>query len=266
MPFSLRSLNNYLCLALLATGVPSAMAVEPPTPPPQTPATKSVDEKNPFQDPDLYVRNLYPLSKPLRTPKITLDVSDAPEVRPWALAAQKLAAQWYGHITQIMGTDNLKPQKEIKLIFKKGIGPPAYMSDGNITIKVEWIKEHPEDFGMVIHELVHVVQSYPRARPGASKPGWLVEGIADYIRWWRYEPEVPRTPINTERASYRDSYRTTAWFLAWITGKYNRSLTSQLDRALREGTYTDELFPKLTGGKTLDALWTEFIATLPPRR
>jgi len=33
-------------------------------------------------------------------------------------------------------------------------------------------------FGMVIHELRHVVQSYHRG----NTPGWLTEGIADHIR------------------------------------------------------------------------------------
>ena len=251
---------RYGCLLLLTATIPSARAAEKPMPPPDTPASQSVNPRSPFQDPDLYIRNLYPLARPLRTPKITIDVSDAPEVRPWAEHAQRLATAWYPHLTQIMGTENLKPPRTIKLIFKRGIGPPAYMSNGNITIKVEWITEHPDDFGMVIHELVHVIQSYPGGR-NVNKPGWLVEGIADYIRWWRYEPEAPRTPINKEKASYRDSYRTTAWFLAWITGKYNRSLVSQLDRALRGGTYSDEMFRKATG-KTLDELWPEFIASL----
>ena len=32
-----------------------------------------------------------------------------------------------------------------------------------------------EHFGVVIHELTHVIQAYPAA---GDKPGWLVEGIA----------------------------------------------------------------------------------------
>jgi hypothetical protein len=36
---------------------------------------------------------------------------------------------------------------------------------------------HREDPGMIVHELVHVAQVYP------STPGWLVEGIADYVRY-----------------------------------------------------------------------------------
>ena len=50
-----------------------------------------------------------------------------------------------------------------------------------------------EAIGSVVHELVHVVQEYGRARrenPEATRsPGWLVEGLADYIRWFLYEPQ-----------------------------------------------------------------------------
>lgn len=109
----------------------------------------------------------------------------------------------------------------------------------------------------MIHELVHIIQSYPRSR---DKPGWLVEGIADYIRFWRYEPEAPRPRINTDKSSYRDSYRTAGAFLAWIAWKYDRRIIQTLDHALRTGTYHEDLFLQATG-KPLDPLWDEFAAS-----
>ena len=47
-----------------------------------------------------------------------------------------------------------------------------------------------------MHELVHVVQQY-RRRP----PGWLVEGIPDYIRWYLYEPQSRGAEISPPRVS-----------------------------------------------------------------
>lgn len=82
------------------------------------------------------------------------------------------------------------------------------------------------------------------------------DGIADYIRWWRYDPEAPRSPIAAD-ASYRDGYRTAAAFLAWVTAKYDKRIVRRLDRALRDGKYADAIFQEVTG-KTLDALWDEF--------
>jgi hypothetical protein len=202
-------------------------------------------------------RYIYPLSKPIRAPRVTIDVSDAPELRPWAEQARLLVIDWFPHLTQLLATEDWKPPKTLKLEFKKGIGPPAYTAGNTITSKAEWVSAHPEDFGMIIHELTHVVQGYH----SRNNPGWLVEGIADYIRWWRYEPEAKRTPVNPDKASYRDSYRTTANFLAWVVGKYSRQLVPTLDRAMKKGTYSDEIFKTVTG-KSLDDLWAEYIATL----
>jgi len=204
---------------------------------------------------------VYPLAGSVKTPDVTIDVSETPDVRPWAERAQKLAHAWWPMVAPLLATDRYSPPAEIKLVFKETIQPPAYAAGSTITIKAPWIRAHPDDFGMVIHEMTHIIQHYPRE---GKKPGWLVEGIADYIRWWRYEPETKRTPIDPDKASYRDSYRTTAWFLAWITGKYDRSLVRRLDESLRDGKYADDLFKESTG-KTVDELWAEFTATLPKR-
>ncbi len=203
-----------------------------------------------------YSKQIFSLAKPVQPPTIEIDVTDAPEVKPWAEEVRKLAAEWFVNIAQILDTDNYKPPKTVTLTFKKGIDPPAYADGKGITIKVEWIKAHPEDFGIVIHEMTHIIQSYNRT---PRDTGWLVEGIADYVRWWRYEPETPRPHIDKEKGSYRDAYRTTAAFLAWAVGKYDRQLVRKLDGGLRHGNYTADIWEKSTG-KKLDDLWAEFIA------
>ncbi|MBV9850204.1 MAG: hypothetical protein JO250_11065 [Armatimonadetes bacterium] len=211
--------------------------------------------------------HLYPLGRALPSPDVKVDVSDAPEARAWAEQARVLVIQWFPLVCQFLATDRFTPPKTITLAFKKDLPVPAYTTgtgtDGaTISISGKWITAHPDDFGMVIHEMTHVIQGYPGR---GDKPGWLVEGIADYIRFYRYEPDVPRRnvdPRDPQKASYRDAYRTTASFLAYVTWRYNRGLLSRLDAALRAGTYSDGLWKTITG-KDLDALWTEFIGTLP---
>ena len=203
---------------------------------------------------------VYPLAPPIsKEPKVTVDISDDPKAAEWAKQAQKLVSEWFPIAWRLLATDGLTPPAEVRLVFRQKINAPAYASGNTITVNGEWISRHPDDFGMMVHELVHLIQRYPS---GGNKPGWLVEGIADYIRWWRYEPEAPRTPINPARASYRDSYRTTAWFLAWLTARYDRSIVPRLDRALRERRYEDALFKEITG-KDLDTLWAEFLPKPP---
>ena len=48
--------------------------------------------------------------------------------------------------------------------------------NSRIEAAADWFKKRPEDTGALIHELAHVIQSYPK-----YYPVWLVEGIADCI-------------------------------------------------------------------------------------
>jgi hypothetical protein len=106
------------------------------------------------------------------------------------------------------------------------------------------------------------VQRYGRTRGGTRNPGWLVEGIADYIRWFKYEPKPTGTrPRNPDRAKYTDSYRTTAGFLNFVVEKHDKEIVPKLNAAMRQGKYSADLWKEYTG-KTADELWKEYVATL----
>jgi hypothetical protein len=111
-----------------------------------------------------------------------------------------------------------------------------------------------EALGAVFHELVHVVQHYGRSQPleegGKRPPGWLVEGIADYIRWFKFQPQDHGAEItgnNISRARYDGNYRITANFLNWTTESYDKDLVSQINAAIRQGKYRDEVWQERTG-------------------
>src|SRR5262249_289810 len=143
--------------------------------------------------------------------KVSVDVSEVPEQKAWADEAKKLVEKWHPLITDLLTSDGFAPPAEVKLVFKKDMKGGASTSGATISIAAEWVKEHPDDYGMVVHELTHVIQSYPR-----PEPGWLVEGIADYVRFYHYEPKTKLGTVDPSRQSYRDGYRVTAMFLAWI--------------------------------------------------
>jgi hypothetical protein len=229
---------------------------------------------SPAQDGKSLSRHVYPLAKPIPCPKVEVDVSDFPEGKAWGEAAKALVKAWFSKLTELLATDGhdpvtgekkgepFKPPQTVRLVIKKELNVPAHASGGTITINGNWITQRPDDLGMVVHELTHVVQQYPNSR---TKPGWLVEGIADYIRWWRYEPELHagpgRTKPNPERAKYTDSYRTTAMWLAWCSRKYDMRLVPALDKALRDREDPMPLFKSLTGREP-EELWKEFVETL----
>ncbi len=113
-----------------------------------------------------------------------------------------------------------------------------------------------------------MVQQYNRVgrrdRRAAPTPGWLVEGIADYIRWYLYEPESHGADItsrNASRAQYDASYRVSANFINWVTQKYDPQLVTKLNAAAREGHYQNDLWKEYTG-HTLQELGDEWTAAL----
>jgi Peptidase of plants and bacteria len=122
--------------------------------------------------------------------------------------------------------------------------------------------------GSIVHEAVHVVQQYGRGRrnnPDATRnPGWLVEGIADYIRFYKFEPQTHGAEISRrgfDGARYDGSYRVTANFLNWVVETHDKDLIRKLNAAMREGKYNEEIWSQNTG-KTVDELNDEWKAQL----
>jgi hypothetical protein len=192
-----------------------------------------------------------------RTPRFELDVTDTVDpvkARKWGEAAIELCEQWFPALCMFLDTQDYTPPEVVNIVFKKDLKVPGATSGNTITVDDEYVSQHPDDFGMMIHELIHVIQAYPQFR---KKPGWLVEGIADYVRYWKYESERPRRPVQATE-NYHDGYGTTGAFLAWITWKYDRRTVKRLDGSLRNRTYNDSIFHEITG-KNLPELWEEFI-------
>lgn len=191
--------------------------------------------------------------------EVAVDTSKAPDLADWAAQARHLVEEWYPKMCDMLASDGFRPPTKIRLFFRNDLDHPAHTSGVRvkvITISARWIREHPDDYGMVIHELTHVVQSYPR-----YDAGWLVEGIADYIRYIKFERKTRAPRIDPATASYRNGYKTAAYFLRWIEKTYDKELIFKLNRELRTSTYTDALFERYTG-KSLDRLWSEYLVTV----
>jgi hypothetical protein len=186
--------------------------------------------------------------------RVTLDTAEVPELADWADQARRLVVKWHPLIAEMLKSDGFTPPAEVKLVFKKDMKGVAGTAGTTIFIAADWVKQHPEDTGMVIHELTHVIQSYPK-----YDPPWLVEGIADYVRFYHFEPRTKLPRIDPAKARYQDGYQTTAQFLAWAERKYDKALVAKLNRALRQEKYKDELFQTYTS-RSLDQLWAEFVA------
>lgn len=192
---------------------------------------------------------------------ITVDSSATPDLAAWSKHAGELCAEWYPKIATLLASEGFVPPKRVRLIFhakKEGVADTA---GDTINMAANYVRHATNDFGMVIHELTHVVQSYGHG----GNPGWLVEGVADYIRLTQYEPQARRPRIDPDHASYRDAYKTTAIFLEWAETTYDKQLVHKLNRAMRDGVFNLELF-KTNTGHSIDGLWKQFTDMVRERR
>jgi hypothetical protein len=186
-----------------------------------------------------------------------VNTEEAPDLGDWGRRAGELCVAWYPKLVELLPSAGFVPAREVRLNFRKDYNGVAATSRDRIDISANYVRRTTNDFGMVIHELTHVVQAYR----GGGNPGWLVEGVADYIRLTHFEPQARRPRIDPAKASYRDAYKTTAIFLEWAEKTYDRELVKELDQAMRAGSYRPELFQERTG-KSVDELWAAFTETL----
>jgi hypothetical protein len=194
---------------------------------------------------------------------IEFHVSEVPELKPWVDETLKpVCAEWYPKIVAMLPSEGYEAPKRFKISFRSDMQGVAHCAGTNIECAGRWFTANldGEAAGAVVHEMVHVVQQYGRRR-GNRNPGWLVEGLADYIRWFLYEPEDQRPRVNPDRANYTDSYRTTGAFLDYVMREHDKAVIEKLNAAMREGEYREELWSELTG-KSVEDLWAAYVETL----
>lgn len=201
---------------------------------------------------------------------ITINTAKAPALKEWA--ETKLASalvEWYPKIVAQLPSEGFTAPDHFKITLKPMDGV-AYTAGQEVVANSDWLKNelNGEAIGSLIHEAVHVVQHYGYS---SGKPGWLVEGIPDYIRWFQYEPQSHgadsvwlQKHLKNFPLKYTDSYRVSANFLDWVARKFDPTIVTQMNAALRDGTYEVGLWKKFTG-KTADELgaeWKQEVAAL----
>ncbi len=202
--------------------------------------------------------------------EIVVDTSDAPDLKEWA--EQTLApvlAEWYPKVVAMLPSEGYTAPTNFTVVLRPGRGVAA-TGGRRITANSDWIKRElrGEAVGALLHEMVHVVQQYGRAPRGGSRPpGWLTEGITDYIRWFKFEPESHGADLvwlrrqRNPNLRYDASYRITANFLNWVAEKYDPEIVRHLNAAIREGKYSESVWKEFTG-KTADELGAEWKAEI----
>ena len=180
----------------------------------------------------------------------TIDVTAAPDLADWSRdRLLPVCDEWYPRSCQMLASDGFTAPAHFTVEFRGDLpkGVPAWTSGHRISCNIVWFRRNlrGEAAGAVVHEMVHIVQQYGSRR---NNPGWLVEGIADYIRWFKYEPQTHGADIHdASKAKYDASYRITANFLNYVTERHDPKIIVKLNAAMRQGTYTDAIWKDATG-------------------
>ncbi len=192
--------------------------------------------------------------------EITVNTAAAPGLKDWA--EQKLApvlAEWYPKIVALLPSEGFTAPTHYSITIKPMDGV-AYTAGTRVAVSKKWIEDemNNEAVGSLVHESVHVVQQYNFG----DAPSWIVEGMADYVRWFLYEPQSHGADIVYMRRvgknfRYDDKYRITANFLNWVTEKYDTNIVTEVNVVLREDKYTDDFWKQHTG-KTVQELGAEW--------
>lgn len=202
--------------------------------------------------------------------RASIDTTETPDLTQWA--NERLApvvVVWYPKIVALLPSEGFAAPKSFRIRFRPQMRGVAATSGTEVICAPDWFRNNLEGeaIGAVVHELVHVVQQYRWGRrfaDGRRPPGWLTEGIPDYIRWFLYEPQSRGAEIAGDRVAavrYDDSYRVSANFLNWAVAQHGEGIIPALNAALREGRYHDDFWKELTG-KTLEELGIEWKVSL----
>jgi hypothetical protein len=199
--------------------------------------------------------------------RFIINSTKAPGLTEWSeKELVPVIQEWYPKLVEMMPSQGYKAPDVVTFEYLPGINVPAYAAGNRITLNAGWFpgELNREAKGCVVHEMGHVVQNYWRARQTnrnpKNTPGWVTEGICDYIRWFLYEPKSKGAglrPGSESRVNYSDSYRTTGNFLDWVATEKDKEILKKLNAAAREGEYDEKLWKEWTG-KTLEELNSEW--------
>lgn len=199
-------------------------------------------------------------ASPEGTLRVQIDASACPEHAAWATSAQTLANDWYPRLGNLLASGTKVELPLVRIRIDPSYQGVAAASGTDIRLSAAWVKQNPDDArGVVIHELVHVVQAYPE-----NREGWITEGIADYLRYGIFEAKsLQDFPRPDKPKAYQDGYQVAGGFMLWLESGPAPGVVRRLNSALRHGSYQPGTFEQITGAPA-ETLWKQYVDALRP--
>lgn len=211
----------------------SCLPVRPATPVPHAPLPEG-----PFATP---------------TPTVIIDPASDSNYTPWLRQyGVPIVEAWYPMVADKLAHPAYTPPSTMTIRVASFNGV-AYAQGNSITISSSWLAGNMSTSqGVLIHEMVHVLQSYPD-----YNPSWITEGIADYVRYHMFRDAGDPQPPSPS-SHYTDGYGTAGYFLAYIESKHPEFVRN-LNISRHQNANADNFVLSYTG-KTFPQLWNDMKA------
>ncbi len=116
------------------------------------------------------------------------DASQERQLKDTALAYAQTARDNYQMVAHLLGADERSLPKQVTILITYRMQTKEAGAVGDeIKVNAQYARNHRTELRLIVHELTHIVQRYP-----GDPPMWLLEGIADYVRYYHYEPPQNR--------------------------------------------------------------------------
>ena len=157
------------------------------------------------------------------------------------------------------------PDEKIKIILDRNREWPAATEGKTVVLNLDHFDKIAETYGMreaddgaIVHEIDHAILYAPKYDNSTS---WLIEGIADYVRYSLGYQRRQKGGLNGSYPHFEEivlsSSQSTADFIMFLQ-TMRSTIVKDLVRALLNGTYNEKIFKKYYK-KTLEELIAEYI-------
>ena len=178
------------------------------------------------------------------------DKADEEKLKAFGARSVELIQEWEPKVAAVLGTAEAKRPKQLTVRFKDMDGV-AYWDGKAITVSTRYAAKHPDDVMLVVHELTHVLQGYRKI------PGWMTEGLADYVRFGIAEGGKFGIRLDPLKNKPRDSYRVTGYLILQAE-KAHPGLVKKLHLAGVSGGDVEKVWAEHCG-QTIDESWAEAV-------
>jgi hypothetical protein len=181
-------------------------------------------------------------------PDVRFDTSMATDLADYSAQGAAFLRIWYPKLAYALATPDYDPIAAYTIRFDPSYDGLAYTltSTTEIVVNPQWPRDHPQDFGMLLHESTHMLND------AKDTPGWILEGMADYSREYILHDRDP-TPIGPND-QYTQGYSQASYFLNWIQETHQTPLVRTLMIASHQDVYSPSIFVDKTGS-TIAKLW-----------